>query len=39
MAEPDALLALKEVFEHAMMQAGANATDAVECVIAACREQ
>ena len=39
MADLDALIAFGEVFQHAMMQAGGNATDAVDCVIAACREQ
>jgi hypothetical protein len=39
MAEPDALLGLQEVVRHAMIQGGGNATDAVDCIIAACREQ
>ncbi len=39
MVDTDALLELHEVFQHAMLQAGGNATDAVDCVIAACREQ
>src|SRR5262249_38938031 len=39
MADSDALVALQEVLDHAMAQAGGNATDAVDCIIAACREQ
>jgi hypothetical protein len=39
MADTDALRTLHEVFQHAMLRAGGNATDAVDCVIAACWEQ
>jgi hypothetical protein len=39
MAEPDALLGLQEVVRHAMLQAGGNPSDAVDCIVAACQEQ
>jgi len=39
MAETGALLRLQEVLEDAVIQGGGNATDAVDCVIAACQEQ
>ncbi len=39
MADPDALVGLHEVFQHAMVRAGGNATDAVDCVIASYQEQ
>ncbi len=39
LADTDALRALREVFQHAMVRAGGNATDAVDCVIASYREQ
>ncbi len=39
MADTGALRTLHEVFQHAMLRAGGNATDAVDCVIAACWEQ
>jgi hypothetical protein len=38
-ADPDPIRTLREVFEHAMMLARDSATDAVDCVISACREQ
>ena len=39
MADTDALLGLKEVFQHAMLRTDGNATDAVDCVIASYQEQ
>jgi hypothetical protein len=39
MADPNALVGLQEVFGYAMTQGGGNATDAVDCVNAACHEQ
>jgi len=38
-ADPGALLAFEEVLEHAMEQAEGNPTDAMDCIIAAYREQ
>ena len=38
-ADLEAIAALRQVFERAMVQAGGSPTDAVDCVIAACREQ
>ena len=38
-ADPDALQGIYEVFEHAMIQGGGNATDAVDCINAACLHQ
>jgi hypothetical protein len=39
MADPDALRELRVVVDEAMLQAGGNATDGVDNIIAACREQ
>jgi len=38
-AEPDALLMFHEVLQNAMLQAGGNATDGVDCINAACVHQ
>jgi len=38
-AEPDALLMFHQVLQNAMLQAGGNATDAVDCINAACVHQ
>ena len=39
MADPDSLLAFQEVLQNAMLQADGNATDALDCIIAACIHQ
>jgi hypothetical protein len=39
MADTDALLRFQEVLGDAMLQGGGNATDAVDCMIAACQYQ
>ncbi|HLN02462.1 MAG TPA: hypothetical protein VK335_24455 [Bryobacteraceae bacterium] len=38
-ADTDALFKFQEVLQHAMLQAGGNATDALDCIIAACIHQ
>jgi hypothetical protein len=39
LADPDSLLALQEVLQNAMLQANRNATDALDCIIAACMSE
>ena len=39
MADPESLLAFQEVLQNAMLQAEGNATDAVDCITAACVHQ
>jgi len=39
MADPDSLLAFQEVLQNAMLQADGNASDALDCIIAACIHQ
>jgi hypothetical protein len=39
MADPDSLLTFQEVLQNAMLQADGNASDALDCIIAACVHQ
>jgi hypothetical protein len=39
MADPDSLLAFQEVLQNALLQSSGNATDALDCTIAACIHQ